>query len=267
MPADQQTPYDLGEPGPLREWLDDLRVAAGLLSAVPIPLPPQDRVEIARSARLFSLIGLIIGLAGAVVLALMNWIGLPAAVAVPVALGSMVLVTGGLHEDGLADLCDGFGGGHTKEDILRIMRDSRIGAYGVLGLIFIIGIKWASLAVVAEASLSAAVWAVIGSAALSRGLLPPIMHHVPHAREDGLSVAAGQPGFAHAMTALGVGILAALVAFGFWFGLLLTVISLAVVIGLIAWTSRWLGGQTGDVLGASQQAVETVIFVLAAAAL
>ena len=267
MPADEQIPYDPGRPGLLQEWLDDLRVAAGLLSAVPIPLPPPDRVDIARSARLFSLIGLVIGLAGAVVLALTNWIGLPAAVAVPVALGSMVLVTGGLHEDGLADLCDGFGGGHTKEDILRIMRDSRIGTYGVLGLIFIIGIKWASLAAVAEASLSAAVWAVIGTAALSRGLLPPIMHHVPHAREDGLSVAAGQPGFAHAMTALGVGVLAALVAFGFWFGLLLTIVSLAVVIGLIAWTSRWLGGQTGDVLGASQQAVETVIFVLAAAAL
>src|SRR5437763_523525 len=91
------------------------------------------------------LIGLIVGAIAALVLLGAAWIGMTPAVAAGLALAAAVLVTGGLHEDGLADTADGLGGGKDRDHKLAIMRDSRIGSYGVLALMLTLGLRWSAL--------------------------------------------------------------------------------------------------------------------------
>ena len=92
-----------------------------------------------------------------------------------------MLLTGALHEDGFADVCDGFGGGRTSERVLDIMRNSRLGAFGVIGLIMLVGLKWQAMAALPPALLPAA---VIAAHALSRGAALAITAILPYARKD-----------------------------------------------------------------------------------
>jgi adenosylcobinamide-GDP ribazoletransferase len=96
--------------------------------------------------RAFPAAGLVVGAIIGAVLVLVTWLGAPAAVAAPIAVAAGLLVTGALHEDGLADTADGFGGGATAERKLEIMRDSRIGTYGVLALIAGLALKAVAIA-------------------------------------------------------------------------------------------------------------------------
>jgi adenosylcobinamide-GDP ribazoletransferase len=112
-----------------------------------IPLPAlrsYSNDHLQNSIRYLPLIGLLVGCIGSVVFVLTN-LFLPFSLSLVLSLASMALVTGGMHEDGFADCCDGFGGGYTSSRILEIMKDSHIGVFGVLGLIFLIGIKFSSL--------------------------------------------------------------------------------------------------------------------------
>jgi adenosylcobinamide-GDP ribazoletransferase len=119
------------------------------------------------------------------------WLGLPPGIAAGLALGAGILMTGALHEDGLADCADGFWGGHTAERRLEIMKDSRIGAYGVLALILVIGLKWLALAALIE---HGALWAAVLVPACSAGAaMAWVMASLPFAREDGLARHVGRP--------------------------------------------------------------------------
>ena len=100
--------------------------------------------ELNRSSRYFPLVGLIIGLAGALTYFVFSF-DLPANIAVLLSMVVTVLLTGGFHEDGWADVCDAFGGGWDKPQILSIMKDSRIGTYGTLGLVFMLTLKFLAL--------------------------------------------------------------------------------------------------------------------------
>src|SRR5262249_15636623 len=120
--------------------------AAQFLTRLPLPASAAfDASSPTRSLRYFPLIGVMIGLLAAGIFALTSSI-LPLSVAVGLSLVATLLFTGALHEDGLADSCDGFGGGRTREEVLRIMHDSRIGAFGAIGLVMALGVRWASLA-------------------------------------------------------------------------------------------------------------------------
>lgn len=209
-----------------------------------------------RAARYFPLTGLLVGGTGALVLAVAR-AGLPPLAAAGLALAAMAALTGALHEDGLADTLDGLGGGWTRDDALRIMKDSRIGAYGAAGLVLLLGIK---AAVLAELPLSA----LLASAPASRLAPVCVMALLPYARVGDAAaraapVAAGSGGLAVAalfglapLTLLGWRALPALVA-------------AAVLTGLLAaWFRRRLGGWTGDTLGAVQQAAELAILLAAA---
>jgi adenosylcobinamide-GDP ribazoletransferase len=188
---------------------------------------------------------------------------LPALAAALIAVAATALVTGGLHEDGLADTADGFGGGATRDHKLEIMRDSRTGAYGVLALIFSVGLRVAAIADIA------ARWHVLGALvaahALSRGILPAALRWLEPARSDGLGATAGRPAQNAALIAFGLALGAALIGVGIPVGL-----SAAIAAGVIAIAIGWLaqsqiGGQTGDVLGAIEQGAETAALLAVAA--
>src|SRR5271169_6308366 len=118
----------------ISDWLDDVLAAAAFLTIVPVPHrePP---ANLARAYRVFPLLGAAIGAAVGTVYLVLLWVGLPAIAAAALALGAGALLTGALHEDGLADLADGFGGGKDKIAKLDVMRDSRLGTYGALALL------------------------------------------------------------------------------------------------------------------------------------
>src|SRR3978361_1997760 len=117
----------------MNEWLDDLKMAVGFLTRLPVPHPDgTGPANFARAYRLFPVVGGLIGLAMGVLCLALRQVGVPDRAAAALVLGAGALLTGALHEDGLADLADGFGGGRDVEGKLAIMRDSRIGSYGAI---------------------------------------------------------------------------------------------------------------------------------------
>src|SRR6201996_5887540 len=154
-----------------------------------------------------------------------------------------MMVTGALHEDGLADTIDGFGGGRSREQKLDIMRDSRTGAYGVCALVLAIILRVTALASLATPGL--VVPALFAAHGAARAVLPAFMVFVPPARSTGLSAAAGQPPRESAGAAAVLGIVILGLCLGFGLGLA-ALVALAVVAALFAWLSlTQIDGQSG----------------------
>src|ERR1700678_1402597 len=129
----------------MKRQLSLFLVAAQFLTRLPLPpIPGFQPSWLSRSARYFPLIGALIGLIGTGVLCLSS-LCFPPAVAVGLTMSSTLLLTGALHEDGFADVCDGFGGGTTRERVLDIMKDSGIGAFGAIGIGLMLAMKFAAL--------------------------------------------------------------------------------------------------------------------------
>ncbi|GAB4292353.1 MAG: adenosylcobinamide-GDP ribazoletransferase [Roseovarius sp.] len=237
--------------------------ALALLSRLPVSAPTdsrgggerQDVSDAARAAWAYPVVGLILGALAALAGALGLALGLPAAAAAVLVLGVQVLACGGMHEDGLADTADGLGGGWTRAQRLAIMKDSRIGTYGVLALILALAARWVALWLLLEAGAWQAAAAIVTAAALSRAAMPILMAELPHARDSGL---AHHVGTVLRPTAwLGVAIaLAAAVLLSGWAGLAAAIWAAAAVLALALLARARLGGQTGDILGATQQAAE-----------
>ena len=258
--------YDRGTgwPPDLRAWLRDLQVATAFLTRLPIrPEQPAGLAALARAARCFPLVGLGIGLIAGVVYAVAIEALLAPLLAAVMAVTAAILVTGALHEDGLADTVDGFGGGD-REAKLRIMRDSRIGTYGVIALILILGAQVAALAALADSG-DVAVALMVCHAA-SRALLVPVMHLEAPARSDGLAASAGRPSSATTLWALGIGAVVALILAGPFDGIVTSVVGAGVAWAIVRLAHRQIGGITGDVLGMVQQAT-AIAMLLALVAL
>lgn len=206
---------------------------------------------------MFPLIGLGLGLGAGLIYGLATALGLPPVLAAIITLGAMIVATGALHEDGLADSADGLGGGATAKAKLAIMRDSQIGVYGVIAVTLGLMARTAALTTLADPGLVLAALVAAGSA--SRATLPLVMLRLPLARSDGLANRAGQPGqrdviiggcLALGIALLALGIIAALAA-------LVTAALAAFAVAALA--RRQIGGYTGDILGAVQQATEIAI--------
>jgi adenosylcobinamide-GDP ribazoletransferase len=220
-------------------------------------------------ARHFPAVGLVVGSAGAAVLlgAAQLW---PPALAAGLSLAATIWLTGGFHEDGLADTCDGLGGAVTRARALEIMKDSRLGSYGALGLLLVLGLKAAALAALVERSPPLAALALAWGHGVSRAAPVLLMRLLPyggdpeHAKAKPLAVHIGGGGLAVALGWVAVAtVLAgrlggaaaaaalpwALVALG------------AVVLWMARWLRRRLGGFTGDTLGASQQLGELAMLL------
>ncbi|MDX2307612.1 MAG: adenosylcobinamide-GDP ribazoletransferase [Hyphomicrobium sp.] len=241
-------------------WTEAPRVRAFLtavqfLTQLPVPggatrdlaTFPED---IRRGLAYFPLIGALIGLITAVALSLSALV-LPFALAVVVALAVEARVTGAFHEDAVADFCDAFGGGWTREDTLRILKDSRIGSFGALGLGLAVALRAIGLMAIGDFWL--ACMALVVSGALGRLAILAVMALVPPVpAREGLSKDVGQVAdwsvfCKGAMLVLPV-VLPAL--FLDWIAILLSFVMItAFVIWMRALLMRWLGGVTGDCLG------------------
>lgn len=218
-----------------------------------------------QSARYFPAVGLLVGAVAAAAYALAHAAWGPA-VAAWVCIASTVLLTGAFHEDGWADTCDGLGGAVSRERSLQIMKDSRIGAYGAIGLVVLLGLKAATLA---SLPVVLAVAALLLAHTASRTAAVWLIHRLPyagdaeHAKAKPLAQQVSAFGAGLAMGwSLAVGV--ALVAWNplWWPAVLAASLAAALV---TAWTSRWLrrrlGGVTGDTLGATQQLVEVAMLL------
>ncbi len=239
--------------------------ALALLSRIPVPSGRIDPTRsMAASAWSWPLVGALLGLvsgaAGVVALKL----GLPATLAAATVVTVSILLTGALHEDGLADTFDGLWGARDRDRRLAIMRDSRIGTYGVLALVLSVLLRWSALSALIEAGYLLA--PVIAAAALSRVPVSFVMAALPNARADGLSAGSGRPPAPGLWLGLALGLAAgfglvggcALVAL-FWMALA------SVILARLARTR--IGGQTGDILGAVQQMSEIAALASLAACL
>ena len=225
--------------------------------------------QLNRATVYFPLIGWLVGAVTAGVYwgAAQFW---PPVVAVLLSTGAGVLLTGAFHEDGLADVCDGFGGGWTRERILDIMKDSRVGTYGLVGLGLVLAIKTAALSSAAEplrVGLSVPVLLLVAHP-LSRLTALTFVRTLPYARADladgkAKPVAQSMPNGRLAVAALlGLLPLLALVLARQAPGLLWVLLPLLVLqLVLGRWFKRWLGGYTGDCLGATQQLAEALIYL------
>lgn len=256
----------------------DLRVATAFLTRLPVqpPLLPanDDTVSsehgdkpgdfLAGSTGMFPVIGFVIGAVAALILAVAHAIGLHPMASALLAVAAMAILTGGLHEDGLADFVDGLGGGTIVQERLEIMRDSRIGSFGTLALIFDVGLRATFISQMS--SLELAVAALIVSGLASRAVMPAIMRWTPPARTNGFAFAAGRPQPTQLTIALGITFV------GLFMPLSLVTAVAALLAGAagaaaVAFIARKrLGGHTGDVLGAAQQVSEIMILAAIAAA-
>ncbi|MEO5375545.1 MAG: adenosylcobinamide-GDP ribazoletransferase [Alphaproteobacteria bacterium] len=268
MVKPRPSPYP-SPPTGLRGWVFDLHFAIAFLTRLPLPpLPRMADGALARVMRLFPVAGAGIGLFGAAVYALALWARMTPWLAALLAVAAMVRATGGLHEDGLADTADGFGAGGTRARRMEIMRDSRIGTYGVLALIFSVTLRAGAIAAIAEPH--AVMLALVVTGALSRAAMPLAMRMMAPARNDGLGAAAARLDDEEAFAATVIAVASALVLTVVVFPPGPAVVSILAMLGATVAVSlsarAHIGGYTGDVLGAAGQAVEAAVLLALAAA-
>ncbi|MFG1419653.1 adenosylcobinamide-GDP ribazoletransferase [Xanthobacter sp. V0B-10] len=254
----------------LKPIAEDLVAALRFYSRLPLPewgAAPHAAPDMNRLAYAVPLAGLVLGAIGGLVLLAATGLRLPPYLVATLAVTVLVLISGALQEDGLADTADGFGGGRDRAHRLAIMRDSRVGSFGATALVLALMLRVGALLALIETSgalRAALAFAAAAAASRAAGIL--LLRALPSARADGASASVGQPTPKAALTC---GLVAALVvvvvlvpAFGVgaaFAGLIAPLLALAA----LGWLSaRLLGGQTGDVAGATQQACE-IAFLLA----
>jgi adenosylcobinamide-GDP ribazoletransferase len=251
-----------------RSWLEDrteeFKASLGFSTRLPLaPAVSQTAKAVANAAWAFPVTGLVVGLIGALVYVLAHRLGLPAWPAAALSVAATLVVTGALHEDGLADTADGFGGGDTRQSKLDIMRDSRTGAYGVCALVLVLLLRIGALASFADAY--AVVWALLASHCAARAAMVTMMWLLPPARSEGLSFEAGGPPGEGVAAAAAIAFVVLLVCLHPMRGFIAALVLIAAV-ALIAWLAmRQIEGQTGDVLGAVEQVGEVAVLLVAVA--
>lgn len=237
--------------------ITDLARAASLLSRLPLGhVDLSGARSLADSAWAWPLIGALLGTLAGLVGLLGQWLGLPAPISAALSLAALIALSGALHEDGLADTFDGLWGGHDRARRLEIMRDSRVGTYGVLALALSLLLRWSALAVLLEGGWFLA--PLVAASLLSRTPMVLCMAYITNARESGLAAASGIPTPRTAMAALAIALGLAVLLVG-WGGALTAVFWITLAcLALGALARARIGGQTGDILGASQQISEII---------
>ena len=246
----------------LARRVDEARLALTFLTRLPAGRIADPVPSLAGARWAYPLVGLVVGGIGWAAQHGSLALGLGALSSAFVALAVMALATGGLHHDGLADFADGVGGGRDRDHCLEIMRDSRIGSYGVLALLFAAALGGSALATFADGA-PLALFLMLGVG--TRLAMLAILDLLPPARSDGLGRLASRKG----MGAWGPG-LALIVGIGLLGDLSHWLVLPGMAVAALAIASlarRRLGGQTGDVLGAVQLASEVTGWLAAAALL
>ncbi len=227
---------------------------------VPFRIPYSEEI-LNRSTRYFPLVGLLVGGIGAGIYALALFI-FPQAVALLLSMAATIFVTGAFHEDGFADFCDGFGGGYTSpERILEIMKDSRLGTYGAVGLVFMLALKFTSLNALPEGKIVPVL--MIGHM-LSRLMPVLIIFTTSYSRTDGKSKTKpiGKRGKWSDLVFAALIPLAALAYFPWKVAAVALVVLLVITFFFGKYLLKRLGGYTGDCLGAIQQLCEVCFYLV-----
>lgn len=243
---------------------DDLRIGLVFFTRLPLPhFEVKDR-SLADAIWTAPLVGVVVALMAWFTYAVATLLGLAPSLAAALALTVAMLVTGCLHEDGLSDTADGFGGGRTRERKLEIMRDSRIGSYGAAALMLSILARWSAISELATPG--HVLVGLVCAHVASRGLIPLFMQMLPQARLDGLSAGVGTLSDSVVLTALAIGAVALLIL-----GLKGAVVAaLCLALVFVAFRKLCLaqiGGQSGDTIGALQQLAEIALLFTASAIL
>lgn len=248
----------------MREQLARFFTALGYFTRLPVPAWVAWSPErLARAAAWLPLVGWVVGLAGAAALYALAQV-LPASLAVILSMALTIRLTGALHEDGFADACDGLGGGWDKAQILAIMKDSRIGSYGAIGIGLMLLAKAAALIELAAESPATAAIALLVAHPLSRLAAAAVLHALPYARSDDSSKAgalAQRLSRGELILAGLCGLLPAFVLLAPLQGLSALALAALLTLWLARLFLRRLGGHTGDLLGAVQQAAELACYV------
>ena len=238
-----------------RLWRD-LLAAFGLLTRFPLPVMTPVG---ANAAWAWPLAGAGVALVAAAGAGAALWLGLGAGLAAGIAIALQVMLTGAMHEDGLADSADGLWGGHDRARRLEIMKDSRIGSYGVMALLLVVGLRWQALAGLMAAG---AVWGPLLTAALmSRAVMAGVMAALPNARGSGLANAVGRPEPFVALMACGLALALGLGLCG-WAALTAALGAGLAATGVARLALARIGGQTGDILGSVQQVSELAVLMV-----
>lgn len=246
-------------------------MALRFLTRMPVPfVRTVDPPPLKDSMWMFPVVGAVVGALMGLAMVMADLARLPELFCGLFALAIGAMLTGAFHEDGLADVADGFGGGNTREERLEIMKDSRIGAYGTITLVITLMARASLLPALLVLDPLAVILLVAGAAAFSRALMVDLLWATRPARSNGLSALAGQPSRNTTLLALAIGGLFA----GVGGSLVLTPEAgvLALVAGGLALAMvralamKKIGGQTGDVCGAGQVMAETAMLAVYAAA-
>ena len=246
----------------MSQWLRRALTAIAFLTRIPVnPSVPFNGNDVARSSAFFPLVGALIATLQIVLLWILSLIGMPHTLQALLATVMLILLCGALHQDGLADMADGFGGGYTRDDVLRIMRDSTIGTYGGLALILSIGLRVSALVLLIS---HAGGWRwIIAAAVLSRCSIC-LAWWLPYARTTGTGASITQlTGRFEVAFASATAVVLSLVILG------LHIVPAAAVCIFsflsMAWISyRKIGGVTGDTLGATTEVSEVLLLVTGA---
>ena len=242
-------------------WIADTRDCLRFFTRIPVGGQKGDAhamPDLSAASRALPIAGAIVGVIGAVVLVVADFAGLPVWVSAVLAIAATVIATGAFHEDGLADTADGFGDGTSIEKKLEIMRDSRIGTYGACALILSLMARAGLLAgLMGAMDANRAALVIIAAESVSRTGALALSWRLQPVRRDGAAHAAGQPGAPAVRDAVLVALVICFsaVASAAGVGATLTGIAAAALASVIMMrlADHQIGGQTGDVAGATQQ--------------
>jgi adenosylcobinamide-GDP ribazoletransferase len=251
------TPKNLEASSLERQWQIFL-VALAFFTRIPIPKStPYSPERLNQANRYFGVVGIIIGLLTAIV----YWVSVqifPIELAVAAAIICGLLLTGAFHEDGLADVFDGFGGGWSVEQKLNIMKDSRLGTYGASALVMMLGCRWAVLIGLAKIDILLPAGLLVVMHTLSRICAASLIFSYPYVRADQDSKVkplANQQSQHDLWVLIATGLII-LLLLPLEMAITLTLVLLAVRWLCGKWFQQQLGGYTGDCLGAAQQITE-----------
>lgn len=239
------------------KWIDDFLVATQFLTRLPVPRVRFDPDSLSRAAKFFPVVGLGMGL-GASALQRIAVPHLSRPLVALLVLIFLVLVTGGLHEDGLADTADGFGGGWNREQVLTILRDSRIGSFGALALVLSV---LARVLLLSSLPVNRFTAFVVSAHVLCRWTTLPLSYFLAPAREsDGQGARIARkisPASLLIGTLMSFAIVFYFMRTEFWIPVLVALVITALS-GL--YYSRRIGGVTGDCFGATNQFTEIAVY-------
>ena len=239
-------------------------LALSFFTRLPVPKSMEYSPELlSQSSRYFSLVGLLLGAMLALAYSVISPFFSPA-ITILMIMSLSLLLTGAFHEDGLADMADGFGGGYHAEQCLIIMKDSRIGTYGAVTLIMALALKFSLLVELATYNLSVILMSIVLSQSLSRAIAASLIATMPYVSDERSSKS--KP-LATEQSTTGSFILLFIGCLPLWFYPIAVVVTCLMVLLIFRWLfQQWLmkkiGGFTGDCLGAAQQTSEILILMV-----